>query len=805
MCPELINATNLAVKDVVMAVGKGPWKTFSNRIKHVASPEQVAQFNIQCAQSKFWAFEILEALTTSLADDQNLKHLYPEFSGHTSSLEWHMDFLRHVIETRSMSITVFHCTPPSMYCHALSPEPEVARQACEMAVAHWGMLLKAEDAQLSGVDVKCLDTCYWRLNPLVRTLYLAYEQDAAMAGVGTEESAAAKLQLLFTKHLGDSRLVENLHQQCKDLFRGTKADSMSMTAIMAHALRSNVLESRGLNTVSFQQVEKVLGSWSGGRRESVLTHMSTKGKKLPKQLQEMMLPKHKRTGFDWPSPSPGALFQSVASTQWLFHFFSQEGAHERGVNASWGSFLAQPGKVIGQKSTGILLLVLAAAEYAFLGIRMVAKTLDNADAVAYQCDFTKDAIDFHFIVDLGDWVCLQTEAFLSAAGGSRGPIMWRVCRAEDGSLLDQLDLVASALVFGYTLTYLQMKQLAIDLGCKLSGQQPKRQLHEMLIQIAVPQAYMNMAKKHLEQQQVGEEDDLDSNYSEVISELGQDDGNANDLKDLKLKKKNRKLKKALKTQAEIVEAKAAAKSKAKTKPKAKAKRVAAKGLVGSLVEKARKLQKAKQEQKQQEEQKLFDEQMNMDLECVVEAAEAAEDQSGGAAVPSPPGEDADMEEAEQAEQAEQAEAAEHAEPSSSSRDPASSAGIARPKQLHVNKSPMELMGMLSPPGCSLTIGFDDHRIKSVWKVSDSRLKGKGKLAQEHFSLSFASKRSWQAVLQEVHAHIWNKWQIIRSRFPLPVPGSAQVPGEIQQEILDALEPHMLKVISMPPKKQQRKV
>ena len=216
------------------------------------------------------------------------------------------------------------------------------------------------------------------------------------------------------------------------------------------------------------------------------------------------------------------------------------------------------------------------------------------------------------------------------------------------------------------------------------------------------------------------------------------------MKDLNLKKKNRKLKKALKTQAEIVEAKAAAKSKAKTKPKAKAKRVAAKGLVGSLVEKAGKLQKAKQEQKQQEEQKLFYEQMNIDLECVVEAAEAAEaaeDQSGGAAVPSPPGEDADMEEAEQAEQAE---AAEHAEPSSSSRGPA---GIARPKQLHVNKSPMELMGMLSPPGCSLTIGFDDHRIKSVWKVSDSRLKGKGKLAQEHFSLSFASKRSWRQIIR----------------------------------------------------------
>ena len=350
LCPELINATNLACKDVVMGVGSATWKTFSDRIKHVASPEQVAQFNIQCAQSKFWAFEIVETLSTSLQDDLALKHLYPEYCGHSSSLEWHMDFLRHVAETRSMSLAVFHCTPPSMYCHALSPDPEVARQACEMAVAHWGMLLQAEDAQLGGVDAKCLATCYWRFNPLIRTLYLAYEQDAAMARVGAQDSAAAKLQLLFTKHLGDSRLVENLHQQCKDLFRGTKSDSMGMTAIMAHALRSNVLESRGLDTISFEQMEKVLGSWSGGRREPVLAHMTTKGKKLPKKLQHMMLPKHKKFGLDWPSPSPGTLFQGVASTQWLFHFFSQAGGNEKGVNASWSSFLAQPGKIIGQKS-----------------------------------------------------------------------------------------------------------------------------------------------------------------------------------------------------------------------------------------------------------------------------------------------------------------------------------------------------------------------------------------------------------------------------------------------------------------------
>lgn len=178
---------------------------------------------------------------------------------------------------------------------------------------------------LAGVGIKRMSHLHWRLNPLIRTLFLAYEQDAAKGRVGAEDSAAAQLQLLFTSHLGDSRLVENIHQHGKDLFRGSKANVMSMTAIMANALRSNVLESRNVGTITFEQMQKVLESGAGARREAVLTHMTTSGKKLPKQFQDLMLPKHKKAGLDWPSPSPGALFQSVASTQWLFHFYSQHG------------------------------------------------------------------------------------------------------------------------------------------------------------------------------------------------------------------------------------------------------------------------------------------------------------------------------------------------------------------------------------------------------------------------------------------------------------------------------------------------
>ena len=423
-----------------------------------------------------------------------------------------------------------------------------------------------------------------------------------------------------------------------------------------------------------------------------------------------------------------------------------------------------------------------------------------------MCDLRREAIEFHFIMDLEDWSCLQTEPFLAGSDGSRGPIMWRPTKDADGNDLPALGLVASALVSGYALTYLQMKQLLLGLGGNAGGQPSKPQLRELLIQAAVPNSYMEKARVHLGQ--VAEEEEVDSNYSEVISELGQDDANANDLKELRQKKKHRKLKKALKTQAEIVEMQAKAKSKAKaSKAKAKPKcKRSAKGLVGALVERAR---KRHQEAKQRE--KELDDEIEKDLRETLEPF--LESAASGGIEPSEQAPEIANEEPEEPPNLPSSSTGPSVEVEASScsgvdgPNPASSAkgseAGGRAKQVKMNKSPSGLMQTLAPPGCSLTLGFDDHRVKNIYRVSGARLKGCGKLAQEHYSSSFASKRDWVTALKEVHAHVWEKWRILRSRFPLPCPHTAQSPGLIPQDISEALEPTMLKIIATPPKKQLR--
>ena len=539
LVPTLITDRNLATKDCIMCIGKAAWTRHASRIRDLVMPEQVAEYNISCARDKAWCDELLETLFTALEDERHLQHLWPEFLGHVDTLKWHMDLLQHVCNNRSMSLAVHHCLPPYLYCHMLAPDDRVAMEASQMALEHWKSLLRAEDAALSGVLVKPLQTMFFRLNPLVRSFYLAVEQDHAKGRVNTVHSASSKLMKVFTQHIGDSRCIESVHQHGRDLCRASRSDTMSTTAIMANVLRSQVLEQRRVECVGFDQAQKAMSSWSSSRKEGVIKSMMTRGKAMPKQIQDLMLPKTKASGLNWPSPSPGSLFQAVASSQWLFHFF---GAAPNGqdVNSSWLSFLAKPGTIVAQRSTSLLVLVLASAEHAFLGARLMVHVC-NDGSNAYRCQFSRDSIQFHFVVDLDDWVHVKAEPFLA---GARGPVMWRRVCDEQQLPLPCLNLLGAALVDGHNITYQQMKELASSaFGVSIKGNPPLKEVQEQLLNLALHGKELEMAKKRLEER-CPPDDDIDSCLSEVISDLDQDDANHNDLKELKAKKRQRRLKEA---------------------------------------------------------------------------------------------------------------------------------------------------------------------------------------------------------------------------------------------------------------------
>lgn len=384
LAPTLINVKNMAVKDCILSIVKSSWEMFSARARELRSPSHVLEDNIACSHFGLWKLELAGMLATSLYDERHMRHLLPEFRLHEEVLVWHTDLLHNLLQTRAQSLSAFHCLPPNLYRHTLSKSDKAAMDASELAREHWRKLLAAEEAEAAGVQVKPLKTMYWRFNPLVRALLMAYEQDHVQKKAFTINSAALKLQRVISKNIGDSRVIENIHQHGRDLFRASKANSISTTAIVANALRSNVLEQREVEMVVADEGAKVTQTWKQGQKEGVVSSMRSKGKQMSKELQKLMLTQ--KGDHTWPAPAAGSLFQSVMSTNWLFYFWENDDDMLKGqgvdVNASWLSFLARPGAILAQKSKGIIVKVLASAEFGFVESTCMLFPLEGKGIIA---------------------------------------------------------------------------------------------------------------------------------------------------------------------------------------------------------------------------------------------------------------------------------------------------------------------------------------------------------------------------------------------------------------------------------------
>eukprot|EP00438_Fugacium_kawagutii_P035086 Skav205139 [mRNA] locus=scaffold3411:179900:184204:- [translate_table: standard] len=813
LAPSLITGKSMCMKDCIMSIGKATWKNFSQNVRELVSPLQVKELNIAHAERKFWCFELVEIMESSLEDDRLLKHLYPEFQSHDEALLWHCDLFTKLLETRAMSLAVFHWLPPMTYCHLLSFDPEVRRQAHELALGHWKMLLEAEDAKCAGALVKPLETMYWRLNPLVRALFLAFEDDEYKHRVNTPDSSAMRLMVNFAQHLGDSRIVENIHQHGRDLCRASKSNTMTNTSIFSNVLRSGVLEARKVPVVKFTEAEKVIKQWNASNKEPVVHKLRTHHKKLPLEMQKMMAPKNKSAGGEqWPSPSPGSLFQSVASTHWLWKYFSTQARDVVGdVNSAWKSCLARPGQILAQNSTSQVIMVIASAEFSFLGVSMeVRVALDGLRT--FHCILDRNAIAFHHIVSLDDWLHLPAEPCLANALGTRPPVGWK-------RVGEPLQVDAAALVHGSSLTFQNLKDLLRETGASLPRQPSKKSVAELLISIIVPEEFQDAARAHYVQGEATQEegDGMDSELSELISELGQDDANTQDLKDLQEKKRHYRNKRALEKAEKAAKeedakkkakGKGRGKGKAKAKPKAKAEpKAKAGGFLESLVQRARRLMA---EKKRREEERHVEMELAQELamgdpeeakasEAEAKASEAeARDAPMGAEEPmpedAPMGAEAPVDQEVKEMEMELEKQMEGLEADIEGGGPSSSS--ARPRAAK-QRSPQEIMALLQPPGCTFGISFQDHRFTSLWALDFTELEKP--FDQKRLSRTFGTKRDWQAALREVHHHNWKKWQKkeVQAYEPLGAGETAQVPGVISKEILKELEPIIEKIEKVP--------
>ena len=743
LAPRMITEKNVLLKDIIMSVAKSSWQLFAARAKELLSPMHVLEYNISCSHTGFWKNEIVEMVQTSLYDDRFLMHLIPEYTIHEKALEWHCDLLDKLLETRSESLAAFHCLPPSLYHHILAPSTDVAIKAHNLANKHWQILLAAEDAANEGVDVKCLKHIHWRRNPLIRCLFMAFEQDKATQGFFTARSCARRLQKVISQNLGDSRVIENVHQHGRDLFRASKANSISNTAIMSNALRSKVLDQRQVPMVTADEASKALGpQWNAVYKESVVQSLKTKGKKMPSELQKMMLPQKGISS--WPSPAPGSLFQSAACTQWLFTFWGSQDPKLRGigVNDAWLSFLAGPGSVVAQRSSGLLVKVLCSAEFGFLGLSMEVQEL-GGDRV-YLCSQSRLDIRWHHIWDLEDWVEVQLSPFLVRT--HTGPVGYKLSGGPP------MPLEVAALIFGRSMTFQQASGLVTYFGGSLRANCSKRVAMEALIDLVVPDEQKDLAKSFLK---VVESDDkaFDSDFPEVISELAQDDGNKQDLKDFRDKKhvQRKKMKMAARdapVQGKEKKPKAKAKAKAKGKSKAKAKLPLGQKLLRRA---AQKMADAKD--------------MDIDVDMVEPPMPAP---------PAPPSPEPMAEE--------EPEPPRPPPASGSTERPSAEATVpSRPR----HRTPEEIMTILEPPGCKFGISFHDHRFTSVWKDDHPDLVSP--YCQKRFSRTFGAQRAWRDALVEVHDHNWRKWKRLEAQYPLAGKDEMR-PSQIPDSLLEQLEP-----------------
>lgn len=106
--------------------------------------------------------------------------------------------------------------------------------------------------------------------------------------------------------------------------------------------------------------------------------MKASSHKLPKDIQNLMLPQSRQN--PWPSPSPGSLFQATAASKWLQEYWKHKDHSLQGVqcNSAWMSVLALPGSFVAQQSTGTFLKVIASSQFSFLGWEITVQTVGSA-------------------------------------------------------------------------------------------------------------------------------------------------------------------------------------------------------------------------------------------------------------------------------------------------------------------------------------------------------------------------------------------------------------------------------------------
>ena len=403
-----------------------------------------------------------------------------------------------------------------------------------MAKKHWTYLLEAEAASLAGVHIEALSHIHWRLSPVVRLVLLSFEHD---------KSQAMQLMKALCKTMGDSRLIEVAHQQAKDLLKASKSDSFSNIAIMKQILSSQILEKYGCGEIN--SCPESAGIFSQRPEPSCEQEHESIHTPAPKEYSGHDAATKRQGGFHMAHTHPSRLVPKCGSHQVADALFRVLPGN---IECCGHQCLMAIHPCPCRKIDGTAVRISSGQGCGFCTALLLSMASDSAELEGdhvFLCEPDRDSLLWLHITDIHDWVMIPSEPVV--VNSVNGPLGWK--KAGDPLPLEMAVCMENLQTLGVS----YIKRLIEELGgAAMKGNPSRKAVEETLFKMVFEGEGLDSAWKSYQNKASGEADDdgIDSDFSETLSELDQEEGNQNDIKDLKAKKKAARLKRKMKGEAD---------------------------------------------------------------------------------------------------------------------------------------------------------------------------------------------------------------------------------------------------------------
>ena len=454
LAPQLITERNVDLQRMVLTICRATWKHHAFRAREIKSPQQVLTWNLGVATTMDWAKELEDMIRHSCWERAGLEQQFKEEPGEDRSalLAEHSNLLDELLCSRANSLATSALWIPQRYNGTLHEDPRVAAEALQKVKDEWQAVLSAESALAQGGRISFWQELVWVRSPFVRALFLAYEHNPAWG---------CALQKQVAQNLGDSRVVEVAHSKTKDVLKEGRAFDVGLTSIQHQLQMSGALEERKVPSVQVAMQDKVFGDVLNRLRTPLLRKMNPRRHKLPLSLQKMM--QKQGVTMSWPSPSPQSFFGIQAATEWFFTFI-KDGLRLRPWKKP-GKHCWQEGAILAQRSTGLFVKVLCAAEFGMLAWTLQIEDLPDGSRL-YLLHPDRANLQWHHIYNLEDWVAVPCAPKLKSPGV--GPLGWI-------KVGDPLSLLVAVCLEGVHITVKQTKKLLMEIEVPFEHNKSRRE------------------------------------------------------------------------------------------------------------------------------------------------------------------------------------------------------------------------------------------------------------------------------------------------------------------------------------------